>query len=92
MSTDSSLSPTVYTKLQPQDKGMDLVKGALASQGGLGATASGAPNASKSGSKGGSEGSEGESAASYLEAHPEVRAVLNDFVSAVLLEKPEVRV
>lgn len=65
---------------------MDLVKGVLASLGGLGATASGARNASK----GGGEGSEGASAASYLEAHPEVRAVLNDFVSAVLLEKPEV--
>ena len=69
---------------------MDRVKGALAAQGGLGATASGAPNASKSSGCSSKGGSEGESAASYLEAHPEVRAVLNDFVSAVLLEKPEV--
>ena len=30
--------------------------------------------------------------AQYLEAHPEVRAVLNDFMSALLFEKPEVRV
>lgn len=74
------------TKPQPpQDKGMDLVKAVLATQGGaMGATASGGNSSS-------SAGASGEDAA-YLEAHPEARAALNDFVSALLLEKPEVRV
>lgn len=62
---------------------MDLVKAALATQGGaMGATASGGNSSS-------SAGASGEDAA-YLEAHPEARAALNDFVSALLLEKPEV--
>lgn len=27
----------------------------------------------------------------YMEAHPEIRAILNDFMSAVLVAKPAVR-
>ncbi len=66
---------------------MDLFKAAMAGpgQGGLGATASG------SNSGGGSSSTVSRENAAYLEAHPGVRAALNDFVSALLLEKPEVR-
>lgn len=68
---------------------MDVVKAAIAGRGGtVGATGSGSNATSPSNGSGGSTAAED---ASYLEGHPEVRAALNDLVSALLLEKPEVR-
>jgi hypothetical protein len=70
---------------------MDLVKTAMARRGQnmMGATASGFNSGSPNSSSG--EGPSSNENAAYLDAHPEIRAALNDFVGALLLEKPEVR-
>lgn len=78
--------PPFGRRTRQQPKAMDLVKAAIAGRGTVGATGSGANATSPSG---GGSGREAEDAG-YLEEHPEVRAALNDFVSALLLEKPEV--